>query len=136
MLVSFLPLCVLYTSPHTLKNFGQSNFKCWPVFQILRHHSLDINRPGFFFASYSSLSHFSFDIFVWFKMSLFLCFLLFLVSSATACDRCVHQTRAAYFSRASALNCKSLLFFFVCCFDWSICLIVWLKTWNLNIPRW
>lgn len=49
-----------------------------------------------------------------FKMSLFLCFsfLLFFVSSVTACDRCVHQTKAAYFSKASALNCEDPLFGF------------------------
>ncbi|GLT70639.1 hypothetical protein SLA2020_427030 [Shorea laevis] len=37
-------------------------------------------------------------------MAFFICFLFFLISSATACDRCVHQTRAAYFSKASALS--------------------------------
>lgn len=37
-------------------------------------------------------------------MVLFLCFLIFLFSSATACDRCVHQTKVAYFSKASALS--------------------------------
>ncbi|KAH9694460.1 hypothetical protein WN943_024019 [Citrus x changshan-huyou] len=37
-------------------------------------------------------------------MVLFLCFLFFLFSSATACDRCVHQTKVAYFSQASALS--------------------------------
>ncbi|KAL5562409.1 hypothetical protein UlMin_032156 [Ulmus minor] len=33
-----------------------------------------------------------------------LCFLSFLASSATACDRCVHQAKVAYFSQASALS--------------------------------
>lgn len=38
-------------------------------------------------------------------MALFLLsFLFFLISSATACDRCVHQTKAAYFSKSSALS--------------------------------
>ncbi|TKY67789.1 Expansin A1 [Spatholobus suberectus] len=38
-------------------------------------------------------------------MAFFLCFFLFLLaSSATACDRCVHQSKAAYFSKASALS--------------------------------
>ncbi|CAK9153923.1 unnamed protein product [Ilex paraguariensis] len=37
-------------------------------------------------------------------MGLFLCVLFFLVFSATACDRCVHQTKVAYFSSASALS--------------------------------
>ncbi|KAJ0077636.1 hypothetical protein Patl1_35760 [Pistacia atlantica] len=37
-------------------------------------------------------------------MAFFLCFLFFLLSSATACDRCVHQTKVAYFSKASALS--------------------------------
>ncbi|KAK3412800.1 hypothetical protein EUGRSUZ_I01493 [Eucalyptus grandis] len=38
-------------------------------------------------------------------MALLLCFLLSLfISSATACDRCVHQSKAAYFSKASALS--------------------------------
>ncbi|XP_018849193.1 expansin-like A2 [Juglans regia] len=37
-------------------------------------------------------------------MAVFICFLFFLISSATACNRCVHQTRAAYFTRASALS--------------------------------
>ncbi|KAJ9189467.1 hypothetical protein P3X46_000756 [Hevea brasiliensis] len=74
--------------------------------------------PGFFFTSCSCVSFLSlfanlskphffffFDLcMIYFKMSLFLCFLLFLVSSVTACDRCVHQTKAAYFSKASALN--------------------------------
>lgn len=41
------------------------------------------------------------------RMALFLCsFLFFLISSATACDRCVHQTKAAYFSKSNALSCK------------------------------
>lgn len=38
------------------------------------------------------------------KMAIFLCFLFFLISSATACDRCVHHTKVAYFSKASALS--------------------------------
>ncbi|KAF5449089.1 hypothetical protein F2P56_029571 [Juglans regia] len=38
------------------------------------------------------------------KMAVFLCFLFFLISSATACERCVHQTKAAYFNPASALS--------------------------------
>ncbi|KAG6712109.1 hypothetical protein I3842_05G089100 [Carya illinoinensis] len=38
------------------------------------------------------------------KMAVFICFLFFLISSATACDRCVHQTKAAYFNKASALS--------------------------------
>ncbi|EXB95381.1 Expansin-like A1 [Morus notabilis] len=39
-------------------------------------------------------------------MALLLCFLFFslIASSATACDRCVHQSKAAYFSKASALS--------------------------------
>ncbi|XAR73039.1 hypothetical protein NMG60_11019891 [Bertholletia excelsa] len=37
-------------------------------------------------------------------MALFLCFLFFLISSASACDRCVHQAKVAYFSQASALS--------------------------------
>ncbi|XP_008236108.1 PREDICTED: expansin-like A2 [Prunus mume] len=38
-------------------------------------------------------------------MALFLCFLFFLlISSASACDRCRHQSKAAYFSTASALS--------------------------------
>ncbi|KAF8405500.1 hypothetical protein HHK36_010407 [Tetracentron sinense] len=37
-------------------------------------------------------------------MALFLCFLIFLISSATACDRCVHDTEAAYFHSSSALS--------------------------------
>ncbi|OWM80473.1 hypothetical protein CDL15_Pgr019753 [Punica granatum] len=38
-------------------------------------------------------------------MTIFLCFfVLLLVSLATACDRCVHQSKAAYFSTASALS--------------------------------
>ncbi|KAB5561513.1 hypothetical protein DKX38_006470 [Salix brachista] len=37
-------------------------------------------------------------------MALFLCFLFLIVSSAAACDRCVHQSKVAYFSRASALS--------------------------------
>ncbi|KAF8405496.1 hypothetical protein HHK36_010403 [Tetracentron sinense] len=37
-------------------------------------------------------------------MALFLCFLFFLISSATACDRCVHNTKAAYFSSSSVLS--------------------------------
>lgn len=41
------------------------------------------------------------------RMALFLfSFLFFLIASATACDRCVHQTKAAYFSKSSALSCK------------------------------
>lgn len=41
------------------------------------------------------------------EMGLFLCFFFFLViSSASACDRCVHQAKVAYFSKASALSCK------------------------------
>ncbi|GAV76992.1 Pollen_allerg_1 domain-containing protein/DPBB_1 domain-containing protein [Cephalotus follicularis] len=37
-------------------------------------------------------------------MAPFLWFLIFLFSSATACDRCLHQTKVAYFSKASALS--------------------------------
>ncbi|KAG5547574.1 hypothetical protein RHGRI_013312 [Rhododendron griersonianum] len=39
-------------------------------------------------------------------MGPFLCFFFFLVifSSASACDRCVHQAKVAYFSKASALS--------------------------------
>ncbi|XP_030485441.1 expansin-like A1 isoform X2 [Cannabis sativa] len=38
-------------------------------------------------------------------MALLLCFLFFLIlSSANACDRCVHQSKVAYFSKASALS--------------------------------
>ncbi|XVF68029.1 hypothetical protein PTKIN_Ptkin10aG0170000 [Pterospermum kingtungense] len=37
-------------------------------------------------------------------MALLLCLLFLLVSSATACDRCVHQSKAAYFSKATALS--------------------------------
>ncbi|XP_009341550.2 expansin-like A2 [Pyrus x bretschneideri] len=38
-------------------------------------------------------------------MSLFICFLLFfLVSSATACDRCVKQSKASFFSTSAALS--------------------------------
>ncbi|XWS67660.1 hypothetical protein CRYUN_Cryun04dG0025000 [Craigia yunnanensis] len=40
-------------------------------------------------------------------MALFLCFLFLLLSSATACDRCVHQSKAAYFSKASSLHVSS-----------------------------
>ncbi|CAL0329352.1 unnamed protein product [Lupinus luteus] len=37
-------------------------------------------------------------------MAFFLCFFIFfLASSAYACDRCVHQTKAAYFSKESSL---------------------------------
>ncbi|XP_057494842.1 expansin-like A2 isoform X1 [Actinidia eriantha] len=37
-------------------------------------------------------------------MAIFLCFLFFLISLASACDRCAHQAKAAYFSQASALS--------------------------------
>ncbi|EEF28288.1 expansin-like A2 [Ricinus communis] len=37
-------------------------------------------------------------------MAVFLFFLFFLISSATACDRCPHQSKAAYFSKASQLS--------------------------------
>ncbi|CAL5377997.1 unnamed protein product [Camellia sinensis] len=37
-------------------------------------------------------------------MALFLCLFFFLISSSSACDRCVHQTKVAYFSKASALS--------------------------------
>ncbi|KAK2976270.1 hypothetical protein RJ640_026899 [Escallonia rubra] len=38
-------------------------------------------------------------------MASFLCFLFFAtISSAAACDRCVHQTKVSYFSSASALS--------------------------------
>ncbi|KAM1987215.1 hypothetical protein ACFX15_034512 [Malus domestica] len=38
-------------------------------------------------------------------MSVFICFLFFfLISSATACDRCVKQSKAAFFSKSSALS--------------------------------
>ncbi|XP_043708498.1 expansin-like A2 [Telopea speciosissima] len=37
-------------------------------------------------------------------MAIFLCFLFFLLSSATACDRCVHQSKAAYFSSSAPLS--------------------------------
>ncbi|XP_028797556.1 expansin-like A2 [Neltuma alba] len=38
------------------------------------------------------------------NMVLFLCSVFLLVSFATACDRCVHQTKAAYFSQDAALS--------------------------------
>ncbi|KAK6946508.1 RlpA-like protein, double-psi beta-barrel domain [Dillenia turbinata] len=37
-------------------------------------------------------------------MALFLCFLYFLISSVTACDRCVYKSKVAYFSKASSLS--------------------------------
>ncbi|KAL9391215.1 hypothetical protein Peur_015135 [Populus x canadensis] len=37
-------------------------------------------------------------------MAIFICFLFLAISYATACDRCVHQSKVAYFSRASALS--------------------------------
>ncbi|KAH7518313.1 hypothetical protein FEM48_Zijuj09G0158100 [Ziziphus jujuba var. spinosa] len=37
-------------------------------------------------------------------MALLFSILFFLISSVTACDRCVHQTKTAYFSKASALS--------------------------------
>ncbi|XAR59881.1 hypothetical protein NMG60_11015879 [Bertholletia excelsa] len=37
-------------------------------------------------------------------MAFFLCFLFILISSASACDRCIHQSKVAYFSKASALS--------------------------------
>ncbi|XVF45629.1 hypothetical protein PTKIN_Ptkin02bG0221900 [Pterospermum kingtungense] len=37
-------------------------------------------------------------------MAIFLCFLFLLLSSATACDRCLHQSKASYISKASALS--------------------------------
>ncbi|KAI9123956.1 hypothetical protein K1719_005256 [Acacia pycnantha] len=37
-------------------------------------------------------------------MAFFLYFLFLLVSFASACDRCVHQTKAAYFSEGAALS--------------------------------
>ncbi|XP_042509223.1 expansin-like A1 [Macadamia integrifolia] len=37
-------------------------------------------------------------------MAVFFCFLFFLLSSATACDRCVHQSKAAYFSSSAPLS--------------------------------
>lgn len=44
------------------------------------------------------------------KMALLFSILFFLISSVTACDRCVHQTKTAYFSKASALSCKISIF--------------------------
>ena len=44
------------------------------------------------------------------KMALVLCFFMLfsvIASSAFACDRCVHQSKAAYFSKASSLSCKN-----------------------------
>ncbi|XP_050230885.1 expansin-like A1 [Mercurialis annua] len=37
-------------------------------------------------------------------MTVFLSILFILISSATACDRCLHQSKAAYFSKASQLS--------------------------------
>ncbi|KAL2329182.1 hypothetical protein Fmac_022609 [Flemingia macrophylla] len=38
-------------------------------------------------------------------MTFFLCFFLFLLpSTSSACDRCLHQSKASYFSKASALS--------------------------------
>ncbi|PNX73283.1 expansin a1-like protein [Trifolium pratense] len=38
-------------------------------------------------------------------MAFFLCFFFFfLASSATACDRCLHQSKASYFNKASSLS--------------------------------
>ncbi|XP_042495484.1 expansin-like A2 [Macadamia integrifolia] len=40
-------------------------------------------------------------------MAIFLCFLYFLFSSAAACDRCVHQSKATYFSSSAPLSSGS-----------------------------
>ncbi|KAM7470969.1 hypothetical protein LguiA_009152 [Lonicera macranthoides] len=37
-------------------------------------------------------------------MALYLCFFFFIISSALACDRCVHQAKVAYFSTAPPLS--------------------------------
>ncbi|KAF9621672.1 hypothetical protein IFM89_030315 [Coptis chinensis] len=37
-------------------------------------------------------------------MAILLCFFFLLISSISACDRCVHQTKAAYFSSSAALS--------------------------------
>ncbi|XP_016703527.2 expansin-like A2 [Gossypium hirsutum] len=49
-------------------------------------------------------SHFHFSLLNSTQMALFLCVLFLLLSSASACDRCLHQSKAAYFSKASALS--------------------------------
>lgn len=52
----------------------------------------------------SLMTHFCSIYCVLIKMALYLCFLFFLIYSATACDRCVHQSKAAYFSQSSSLS--------------------------------
>jgi len=48
------------------------------------------------------------------NMAFFLLFLLsLLASSATACNRCLHQSKASYFSKASALSCNNIHLFII-----------------------
>lgn len=98
---------------------------CWPVI-----HTKNNGKLSLYIARCTSVSFAKhiLDIFPQ-KMAMFVSFLFFfLVSSATACDRCVHQSKAAYFSQASALSCNfhgsSFLSFFGFLVLWSI------------IPRW
>jgi hypothetical protein len=71
-------------------------------------------------------------------MAFLVCFLFFfLISSATACDRCVHQSKVAYFNKASALSCKiynaSLLFFFL---FFLFCLAVLINNTQMIFSSW
>ncbi|GMP64409.1 hypothetical protein CsSME_00025704 [Camellia sinensis var. sinensis] len=54
---------------------------------------------------YHSLVRLTFSHHILHNMALLLCFLSFLIiSSASSCDRCVHQGKVAYFSQESALS--------------------------------
>lgn len=49
---------------------------------------------------------------------------LFLASSATACDRCVRESKVAFFSKAQALQCKNIQYFTIL-FSFSYFSIFW-----------
>jgi len=56
---------------------------------------------------------------------LYLIVVIFLFSSSVnACDRCLHRSKAAYFSSASALSCKHFNYFFLTiCMSLFSCLV-------------
>ncbi|KAJ4975094.1 hypothetical protein NE237_000200 [Protea cynaroides] len=75
-------------------------FKCWCGMTFSRAHRYPEQHGCTF--DFKSLGR---EAIAKAKMAIFfLIFLLFLLSSATACDRCVHQSKATYFSSSAPVS--------------------------------
>lgn len=87
------------------KIFSSKKLTCSPH-SLYKLYSFSIYTTIF---SFFFTNHFLINI-----MALYFSILFFLICSVTACDRCVHQTKTAYFSKASALSCKISIFWWSC----------------------